>query len=357
MLYNYLFDYMKIDYTKPHSDTLCKRSLQSLYVIYSNRAFPYEKFIIELIESVKKILLYRSQNEYVEIVIKNSKSKSPLLFNEISSQLISIIKIYIKGLSNEDIWNSIINIYESVFKQTELGYKSIQRQYQDELMKASMEMEIDIINFIINTLIPNSLFLSHELQSRLLKLFDMGCNLDYSSFTNNSTAISKICITNLFTLCRYKPKEEIVKESEALHLTNSNQIEEFVAIKIKIAKMSTPILIRRCRDMMRKFLDDEIKSGAMPLSRTRLEEIKFVLDNIRTLDVYPDFLELSKKKENNELCVMDVVAQSKKAHLFFLHPILAEFITTKETDIKMIIRDIFKLISTQMGIKDIDLYS
>ena len=63
MLYNYLFDYMKIDYTKPHSDTLCKRSLQSLYVIYSNRAFPYEKFIIELIESVKKILLYRSQNE------------------------------------------------------------------------------------------------------------------------------------------------------------------------------------------------------------------------------------------------------------------------------------------------------
>ena len=54
---------------------------------------------------------------------------------------------------------------------------------------------------------------------------------------------------------------------------------------------------------------------------------------------------------------MDVVAQSKKAHLFFLHPILAEFITTKETDIKMIIRDIFKLISTQMGIKDIDLYS
>ena len=357
MIYNYLFDYMKIDYTKPHSDTLCKRSLQSLYVIYSNRAFPYEKFIIELIESVKKILLYRSQNEYVEIVIKNSKSKSPLLFNEISSQLISIIKIYIENLSKEDIWNRIINIYESVFKQTELGYKSIQRQYQDELMKASMEMEIDIINFIINTLIPNSLFLSHELQSRLLKLFDMGCNLDYSSFTNNSTAISKICITNLFTLCRYKPKEEIVKESEALHLANSNQIEEFVTIKIKIAKMSTPILIRRCRDMMRKFLDDEIKSGAMPLSRTRLEELKFVLDNIRTLDVYPDFLELSKKKENNELCVMDVVAQSKKAHLFFLHPILAEFITTKETDIKMIIRDIFKLISTQMGIKDIDLYS
>lgn len=361
ILYNYLFSFLSYDYEKPHTEALCKRSLLGLTTIYKNMHFPYEQYLTDLISTIKKLLLLRSQNEYVENIIKYNKNNSPLLFQTISDQLIIIIKIYIGKLTNESIWNSIINLYESVFKQTEVGYKSIQRQYQEELMKSSMEMEIQIINFIVNSLIPNSLFLSQELQSKLLKLLDMGCNLDYSSFSNNATAISKICISNLFTLCKYKSEKEIKKEYE--ELVEEKTIEELISIKIKIAKMCTPILIKRCRDMMRKFLDDEIKSGAMPLSRTRLEEIKFVLDKIKTLDVYPDFFDLEKKKKNNnsahesEICVMDVVSKSKKAHLFFLHPILAEFIITKENDIKMIIRDIFKLISSQMGIKDISLYS
>ena len=42
---------------------------------------------------------------------------------------------------------------------------------------------------------------------------------------------------------------------------------DYVKIKIKIAKMSTPILIKRCKETLKKYLDDEIKSGAMPLAR------------------------------------------------------------------------------------------
>jgi hypothetical protein len=43
--------------------------------------------------------------------------------------------------------------------------------------------------------------------------------------------------------------------------------DDYVKIKIKIAKMSTPILVKRCKETLKKFLDDEIKSGAMPLAR------------------------------------------------------------------------------------------
>ena len=42
---------------------------------------------------------------------------------------------------------------------------------------------------------------------------------------------------------------------------------EYVKLKTKIAKMSTPILVKRCRETLKKFLDDEIKSGSMPLAR------------------------------------------------------------------------------------------
>jgi len=43
--------------------------------------------------------------------------------------------------------------------------------------------------------------------------------------------------------------------------------KEYAKIKIKIAKMTTPILIKRCKEILRKFLDDEIKNGTMPLPR------------------------------------------------------------------------------------------
>ena len=42
--------------------------------------------------------------------------------------------------------------------------------------------------------------------------------------------------------------------------------------------MCTPILIKRCQEILKKFLSDEIKSGSMPLFRSRLEDIKYALD-------------------------------------------------------------------------------
>jgi hypothetical protein len=57
------------------------------------------------------------------------------------------------------------------------------------------------------------------------------------------------------------------KVNNILSLEATVNQEDYVKIKIKIAKMSTPILIKRCKDTLKKFLDDEIKSGSMPLSR------------------------------------------------------------------------------------------
>ena len=51
--------------------------------------------------------------------------------------------------------------------------------------------------------------------------------------------------------------------------------EDYVKIKIKIVKMCILILIKRCKETLKKFLDNEIKSGSMPLSRNRLEKKLF----------------------------------------------------------------------------------
>jgi hypothetical protein len=111
--------------------------------------------------------------------------------------------------------------------------------------------------------------------------------------------------------------------------------------------MCTPILLKRSIEIIKKYIDDEIKSGAMPLSRNRIEEVKYILEELKNLEIFPDSEIYENKVTNN---FSEAIAKSKKGHLFVLHYILSEFITTKENDIKMLIKQIFKIISFEMGL-------
>ena len=107
-----------------------------------------------------------------------------------------------------------------------------------------------------------------------------------------------------------------------------------------------------------KFLADEIKSGSMPLSRSRLEDIKYVLDKLKKLEIYPEYNKIDEMggsnknvKYENENEIMNYILKKKKSHLISLLPLLSEFITTKENEIKILVKDIFKIISSELGIK------
>ena len=81
--------------------------------------------------------------------------------------------------------------------------------------------------------------------------------------------------------------------------------------------------------------------------------MKFVLEKMKNLEIYPNYLNV--EEGDNISCgnnnVMDIVMKNKKSHLFSLLPFLSEFITTREHDIKIIIKDIFKIITQEIGIK------
>ena len=91
----------------------------------------------------------------------------------------------------------------------------------------------------------------------------------------------------------------------------------------------------------------------MPLSRTRIQEISTLLQNAKTLDVFPNInsIEKDEKEEikNEEITVYDVVSKGKKIHLFYLQPILIDFIDTKEKDIKNLVKEIFEEITNIIG--------
>jgi hypothetical protein len=258
----------------------------------------------------------------------------------------------------EEIWKVLIEAYDMIFRQRESVFKNLKKTHKEWVSNSSSEMKISIINFIVNVLLPNSLHIQKEMQIRLLILIDIGSSLEYESRNESSgsvtSSISKVCISNLFELCKFKTPEILKRE---INDKNFNA-EDYVKIKEKIAKMCTPILIKRCKEILKKFLADEIKSGSMPLSRSRLEDIKYVLDKLKKLEIYPEYNKIDEMggsnknvKYENENEIMNYILKKKKSHLISLLPLLSEFITTKENEIKILVKDIFKIISSELGIK------
>jgi len=78
-------------------------------------------------------------------------------------------------------------------------------------------------------------------------------------------------------LCRYQPFAP-AEISDSHSATNDKKIHD---IKRKIATTTTPVLINRCRETLKKYANDEMKSGNMSLPRQRVSEAAFILEKLR----------------------------------------------------------------------------
>lgn len=374
--HNNLLQFVKYDLSDLHSEAHCRRVLEILEVFYNNKSkdkdISLKELVIYLIKETSYLCCLRNKNEYVTVLMKNNKLPMQLWHFTVY-QLVKILKVVlcnnaeldgsdksinvlndkeenktpmVSGSSNE-IWEAAINCFEILFKQSEGGYKNITRSLIEDLLKSCQEMEVLVINFIVNHLLPHSLKIPKEKQIKLLNLLDLGCNFDYNSSSISgsvsSGSISKVCISNLFDLCSFKNEELMRKEVK-------ENADDYVKIKIKIAKMSTPILLRRCKEILKSYFDDELNYGSMPLQKSRIEDVKYVLENLKNLEVYPNYHIVEEedpknKKLNEEPEMYDVIMKNRKSPLFTLLPFFSEFITTKNEEIKLIIKDIFKIVS------------
>jgi len=49
------------------------------------------------------------------------------------------------------------------------------------------------------------------------------------------------------------------------------------------------MILNRCKDTLRKFLADEKKAAYM-ISQTWIDEVVFIFESLKDLDVYPDLI-------------------------------------------------------------------
>lgn len=114
---------------------------------------------------------------------------------------------------------------------------------------------------------------------------------------------------------------------------------------MELAQLAAPVLMSQCTNVLKQFIEIELKSGRLPLAQNALNEVVFVLSNLQELSLHPSL----KLVQDDKL--PSAYGSSKKRHLLYLFPLLCECITTKEASVKPLLKSIFHSTATEVGLE------
>ena len=357
LIINYLISFISFELKNPHSEILCKRSIECIEIIFNNNENIHiisneeiAKIILNIINKSIEILQKRYDNTVLEHLIKFHKNDNKYIFNFLIDKLLyNIFDSIFLDIKDQIIIDKLIILFNEILNNENKNKdKDINDQNIIEFIKINENLEISIINFIINNLFIKSYLLKEDIRDKILSL------LLYDKSTkeknNNSFSINDLNIKSLFEICKSKSKEEIkneiIKKNKNKDSNYDNYIEKYLEMRNNITKNCIPLLVKKSKEEMKNYLNKIKEKKEIEIEE---EKIKYILINLKELNyIY--------NKEDEEIYtnhIMKECLKSQKGHLFMLHLILTEFIqVTNNKDIINIIKDIFKVISDELGIKN-----
>ena len=357
LIINYLISFISFELKNPHSEILCKRSIECIEIIFNNNENIHiisneeiAKIILNIINKSIEILQKRYDNTVLEHLIKFHKNDNKYIFNFLIDKLLyNIFDSIFLDIKDQIIIDKLIILFNEILNNENKNKdKDINYQNIIEFIKINENLEISIINFIINNLFIKSYLLKEDIHDKILSLllFDKSTK----EKNNNSFSINDLNIKSLFEICKSKSKEEIkneiIKKIKNKDSNYDNYIEKYLEMRNNITKNCIPLLIKKSKEEMKNYLNKIKEKKEIEIEE---EKIKYILINLKELNyIY--------NKEDEEIYtnhIMKECLKSQKGHLFMLHLILTEFIqVTNNKDIINIIKDIFKVISDELGIKN-----
>ena len=221
------------------------------------------------------------------------------------------------------------------------------------------QMDIISSNFIFNKIlfyiqiiqVNERDDISIKAEKKIINIIKLISDISYDNNINHGDlsfiSLNQYFINELFKICKYKTNEEILNELISINIKLDK--EKFIENHIKISKILTNLLIQKIIEILKQYREDEKKIGDMPLNRGRIYEIISILNNIKDLEIYPDFACLEKNEIKNgkseEITKFNTISKSKKIHLFYIQPVLNDFIFSKENSIKSLVKEIFNEIT------------
>ena len=370
LIINYLITFITFDLNNPHSEILGRRSMECIGNIFGNECvhlISNEKLgiiISDIVSNIIQIIKGRYNNEIVEHIIKNNKKENKYFFNYLIDELLyHIFEPIFFDIKDQSILDKLIILFDEILNEDKSLYKEINKENKNELNNICEEMETSIINFIINNLFLKSFFIEENLLKKILSLIsvdNLSDNIN-NNINSSSFSINKLSIKSLFEISKILPTEDLENKFKTIKLKlisnktdisndlkEENLCEKYIETRKNLKKKCILILINKCRAEMKKYLEKIKNKENIDINEE--ENIKYILINIKNLN-YIHNEEYEKKYQNN---IMKECLKSNKGHLFLLHNIFTDFINIQNNDIISIIKDIFKVISEEIGLKNDD---
>ncbi|TBU23332.1 hypothetical protein BD311DRAFT_674190 [Dichomitus squalens] len=128
---------------------------------------------------------------------------------------------------------------------------------------------------------------------------------------------------------------------DLLFLICSDTSQDQIPSRKRVAALSLPSLLERCRMTLVEYVADESLRGNLPFPRIREEELLYVLRKLLALQLWPGTLWAALSDAPSQYCIKqpgvdssvppstliaDAIKRSTKAHLFHFYPILCEIV-------------------------------
>lgn len=303
LILGFVIEQITFNALDPHSEAYCRRGFKLIEQTSGKSPHLITSNIKSVLGRYKAITNLRFENEAITVLIGSSKDSRPLWCIAGESLLRTLLSI----VGFDSIWTEMVSVLEALLTPSDSLLTQLSRSNLEEVVKTGEPLDIQIATFIKDTLIPLSLERDTDLQIRLLTLLDQGCSNYYRSFHDSSLqdSLSTACLRFLFDLAKVEDPRD--------------------AQSLRISKRASPVLVGRCKDFLRRFINEEKQSGMMPLPRARLLELMEILQCLKDLNVPEGTLE----------------RPGCKAHLLDLFPQLCELITSRETEVKELLKQIF----------------
>ena len=297
----------------------CKNQIEDFYSLKSDKIILDEHF---------KHNIKKKETFSWEKMIKN--------FNDL------IIKATIHKIKDEKLWEEIINynikLYQDLEKEeNEINTDNI--EINNSLKKSNQQIQKNIINLIMNILLPNSGNISPNIQQMILNLFEISNDNNEKKENKKLFSLEHMSTDNLFNICNFQNEEDLLKiynKSE-----EKESINKYIEIKKDISKKFLPILFNNCEKEINNFIESE-KNGNE--NKELKEKLICILEGLKNLDSFCAELDCINKK--NEIIINCV--KNKKGHLFILQKFFNKLIFTKDDDVKKKLFEIYEEIASQI---------
>jgi len=224
-------------------------------------------------------------------------------------------------------WNITLKNFREILLIKEAKVAAIDKSLATEVSTKLQDLGIALVDFLTKSLLLNNT--STERHKDLVNLVDIGSSILEETLKvniiNETDEMSKHCL-------------EMVLEMYDTY----NEKPEFMEVMKKVARFTTPVLINRCKGMIKTFLTEEKFNGLIPLpkykfniiNRNKAQDLIYLLDKLMKVKI-----DRTKQEEYDE------IYETGKGHLILIMPELVECIGTKEIELRNKVKEILLEIS------------